>query len=220
MSLSKTVALVTGGSSGLGAAAVRYLRQQGAKVLIADLQEPSPALLDEPPGSPAAGSVLWSPVDVTQAESVTQALDMLQETFGQPLNACIQCAGVATARKMISGKGQVHPMEDFTKTLHVNTFGTFNVARLAAERMRENIPDEDGLRGCLVHTASIAAFEGQIGQVAYSASKAAIVGMTLPMARDLAPLGIRVMTVVGRSHAWLVEPDGLLCLLGSVFRLA
>lgn len=195
MSLSKTVALVTGGSSGLGAAAVRALSRQGARVLIADLQEPQEQ--EFPSWSSNTEDFGFARVDVTDPDSVTAALDELQATFGQPPNACVQCAGVATARKMISGKGVVHPLEDFTRTLAVNTTGTFNVARLAAERMRENDPsDADGLRGCLIHTASIAAYEGQMGQVAYAASKGAIVGMTLPMARDLAPLGIRVMTIV------------------------
>eukprot|EP00977_Amphora_coffeiformis_P011856 scaffold2907_cov161-Amphora_coffeaeformis.AAC.2 len=194
MSLSKTVALVTGGSSGLGAAAVQALRRHGAKVLIADLQEPMS--LSQQEGQLNSSTLQWSKVDVTDPDSVTAALDHLQDTFGQPLNACIQCAGVATARKMISGKGVVHSLEDFARTIAINTNGTFNVARLAAERMTENAVDDDGLRGCFVHTASIAAYEGQIGQVAYAASKGAIVGMTLPMARDLAPLGIRVMTIV------------------------
>uniref|UniRef100_A0A7S3L6T3 Ketoreductase domain-containing protein n=1 Tax=Amphora coffeiformis TaxID=265554 RepID=A0A7S3L6T3_9STRA len=193
MSLSKTVALVTGGSSGLGAAAVQALRRHGAKVLIADLQEPMS--LSQQEGQLNSSTLQWSKVDVTDPDSVTAALDHLQDTFGQPLNACIQCAGVATARKMISGKGVVHSLEDFARTIAINTNGTFNVARLAAERMTENAVDDDGLRGCFVHTASIAAYEGQIGQVAYAASKGAIVGMTLPMARDLAPLGIRVMTI-------------------------
>ena len=184
---SKTVALVTGGASGLGAAAVRALRQQGARVMIADLQEPN---------TPVDDALQYSRVDVTDAESVTQALNAVESAFGQPVNACIQCAGVATARKMISAKGVVHGLADFEKTLQINTIGTFNVARLVVERMQRNAASADGQRGCLIHTASIAAFEGQVGQVAYAASKGAIVGMTLPMARDLAPLGIRVMTIV------------------------
>lgn len=190
MSLSKTVALVTGGSSGLGAATARYLQQQGARVMIADLHEP--AWMTESPTNP----ICYTKVDVTDETSITEALDSIQSVFGQPLNACIQCAGIATARKMISAKGKVHPLEDFVRTLQINTTGTFSVARLAVERMQGNVPDADGLRGCLVHTASIAAYEGQMGQVAYAASKGAIVGMTLPMARDLASLGIRVMTIV------------------------
>ena len=141
---------------------------------------------------------LWSHTDVTDPASVTATLNAVEQEFGRPVNAVVQCAGIATARKMISGKGVVHGLEEFQKVLAVNTVGTFNVARLAVERMQhiEAQDEEDGLRGCLIHTASIAAFEGQMGQVAYAASKGAIVGMTLPMARDLAPLGIRVMTIV------------------------
>ena len=105
-------------------------------------------------------------------------------------------AGVATARKMISKNGTIHSDTDFIKVVTVNTIGTFQVARLAAERMKERSPDENGLRGSLIQTASIAAYEGQMGQVAYAASKGAVVGMTLPMARDLASFGIRVMTIV------------------------
>lgn len=193
--LSQTVALVTGGSSGLGAAAVRHLAKQGAKVMIADLHEPSSSSAATMTRS---GSVYYAKVDVTDEQSISDALDKVQETFGKPLTACVQCAGIATARKMISAKGKLHPLEEFTRTLQVNTIGTFSVARLAVERMQENNPVDhpDGLRGCLIHTASIAAYEGQIGQVAYAASKSAIVGMTLPMARDLAPLGIRVMAIV------------------------
>ena len=193
---SQTVALVTGGTSGLGAAAVRALRRQGAKVMIADLQEPSSSMLQEQQGNDNA-FLQYAPVDVTDEASVTAALNDVERAFGRPVNACIQCAGIATARKMISAKGVVHALAEFEKTLQINTVGTCNVARLAVERMQTNDPaDNGGQRGCLIHTASIAAYEGQVGQVAYAASKGAIVGMTLPMARDLAPLGIRVMTIV------------------------
>ena len=206
MSLSQTVALVTGGSSGLGAAAVRALRRQGAAVMIADVQEPTGHALLQQQEMPNNNRALhWSRVDVTDPDSVTQALDACVTQFGQPVNAVVQCAGIATARKMISGKGAVHSLEDFQKTIQVNTIGTFNVARLAAERIKENAANEDGLRGCLVHTASIAAYEGQMGQVAYAASKGAIVGMTLPMARDLASFGIRVMTIV--RFQWVVRTN-------------
>lgn len=118
------------------------------------------------------------------------------------MNVAINCAGIATAKKTLSksrteeGVMIPHALDVFSKTLEVNAVGSFNVARLAAERMVRCSPDDDGLRGCIINTASIAAYDGQIGQVAYSASKGAIVGMTLPMARDLAPHGIRVMTIV------------------------
>lgn len=177
MSLSRTVALVTGGASGLGAATARFLQAQGARVCVADLQGPTV-------------------VDVTNADSVSQALDDIEADFGEPPSLVVHCAGVAPARKMLSKKGQPHSLDEFAHAIHVNTIGTFNVCRLAAERMQHREPDEDGLRGLLIPTASIAAYEGQKGQVAYAASKAAVVGMTLPMARDLAELGIRVVTIV------------------------
>jgi 3-hydroxyacyl-CoA dehydrogenase/3-hydroxy-2-methylbutyryl-CoA dehydrogenase len=206
MSLSQTVALVTGGSSGLGAATVRALRQQGARVWVADLQPPTPAttfqFTNEHDDDNNNDHHHWSSTDVTDPNSVQNALDAMEQTFGQRINACIQCAGIATARKTLSGKkGEPHPLDEFTRTLHINTIGTFNVARLAAERMQHNDLVNNEIRGTLIHTASIAAYEGQIGQVAYATSKAAIVGMTLPMARDLAPLGIRCMTIV-RGWAW------------------
>lgn len=138
----------------------------------------------------------WSKVDVTDPASVTTCLDEMEKEFDEPLNACIQCAGVGHAFKTITSKGIVHPLVDFERVLRINTSGTFNVARLAAERMKKTARPPGILRGCIINTASIAAYEGQCGQVAYSASKGAIVGMTLPMARDLAPLGIRVMTIV------------------------
>lgn len=122
----------------------------------------------------------------------------------------VNCAGVAPARKTLSIKrnedntttSRLHTLKDFTKTLETNVSGTFNLSRLAAERMSTRNVDNDGLRGCIVNTASVAAYDGQVGQVAYAASKGAVVGMTLPMARDLAPLGIRVMTIVS---IWLLQ---------------
>jgi 3-hydroxyacyl-CoA dehydrogenase / 3-hydroxy-2-methylbutyryl-CoA dehydrogenase len=202
--LSQTVALVTGGASGLGAATATYLLRQGARVLVGDLGSqyekfvqlaqlncvPISDSLTEQQGPGLA----FAETDVTIADQVEAALDKVGRVFGEPVNASINCAGIAMAHKTLSKKG-LHSLDSFGKILMVNTMGTFNVARLAAERMsrREAV---DGLRGCIIHTASIAAFEGQIGQVAYAASKGGVVGMTLPMARDLAPLGIRVMTIV------------------------
>ena len=125
----------------------------------------------------------------------------------------VNCAGIAPAKKTLSIKQnddgttihRLHPLPDFTKAINVNVSGTFNLSRLAADRMARRDVDDDGLRGCIINTASVAAYDGQVGQVAYAASKGAVVGMTLPMARDLAPLGIRVMTIVSlMSHChWL-----------------
>ena len=120
------------------------------------------------------------------------------------MNVAVNCAGIAPAKKTLSIKQnddgttihRLHPLPDFTKAINVNVSGTFNLSRLAADRMAKRDGDDDGLRGCIINTASVAAYDGQVGQVAYAASKGAVVGMTLPMARDLAPLGIRVMTIV------------------------
>jgi 3-hydroxyacyl-CoA dehydrogenase / 3-hydroxy-2-methylbutyryl-CoA dehydrogenase len=202
--LHRTVAIVSGASSGLGAAAASCLLRRGVRVLVADLESQRDAYLawssrvlrekNETAISPA--SIAFAPTDVTDPDQVMRALDAAEENFGQPVNAAISCAGIAIARKTLTKRG-VHPLSDFAKTMTVNAIGTFNLASLAAERMSHREPDSvNGLRGCIVNTASIAAFEGQIGQVAYAASKGAVVGMTLPMARDLASIGIRVMTIV------------------------
>jgi len=203
--LSRTVAIVTGGSSGLGAATARYLAQNGARVLVGDLghqQETFQRMANES-GLPVVATsshqgpaLAFCEMDVTNSNQIEAALDKVEDIYGEPVNAAISCAGIAVAAKTLSKKGP-HSYEDFMKVLTVNTGGTFNVARLAAERMSRREPEgKDGLRGCIINTASIAAYEGQIGQVAYAASKGGVVGMTLPMARELAPLGIRVMTIV------------------------
>jgi short-subunit dehydrogenase len=137
------------------------------------------------------------------------------------VNTAVSCAGIGLGRKTLSQKKGTdlilaHPLDEFTRTLHVNTIGTFNVARLAAERMARRDP-VDGLRGCIINTSSIAAYDGQIGQVAYSASKGAVVGMTLPMARDLAPFGIRVMTIVSRM---VQEVSCLQCLWSAILLMS
>lgn len=183
------VAIVTGGSSGLGAATARYLARNGARVVIADLSEPTSELS-------TLQTLAFCRTDVTIPDQVTLALDQAEGTYGEPVNLAVNCAGMAVAQKTLNSKGQSHDWESFLKVLHVNTAGTFNVARLAAERMSRRDIDENQLRGCIINTASIAGMEGQIGQVAYATSKGAILGMTLPMARDLASQGIRVMTIV------------------------
>lgn len=159
--------------------------------------------------SPHEGPILaFSGTDVTSSDDVANALDVAEAAFGNPVNVAVSCAGMCPAKKTISRKRgssegaddnggvKVHPLDLFSQTLGVNVTGTFNISRLSAERMASREPEgNDGYRGCIINTASIAAYEGQCGQVAYAASKGAVVGMTLPMARDLAPLGIRVMTV-------------------------
>ncbi len=259
--LKHVVGIVSGGSSGLGAAAARHIVRNGGRVVVADLgtskerffQLASSAGIDRSQiystnggtnymcvpnddGNVLVGPVLaFCETDVTISDQVSAALDLSEDVFGESVNVAISCAGIAPAKKTLSkdrsapnfvdGKSQTsawkaHPVEVFSRALDVNVIGTFNVARLSAERMMKRdlevktdssvTSDEvdfsmTSLRGCIINTASIAAFEGQIGQVAYAASKGAIVGMTLPMARDLAPHGIRVMTIVSIPFWWKVR---------------
>ncbi|MFA5488575.1 MAG: 3-hydroxyacyl-CoA dehydrogenase [Candidimonas sp.] len=186
MEIKDKVFVVTGGASGLGAGTVRMLTAQGAKVVLADLQ-------DEP-GRELAQELRQTYVhcDVTQ-ETDGQAVIAAALDQG-PLFGLVNCAGIAPAARIV-GKNGPHALDLFQKTVAVNLFGTFNMCRLAASAMSENTPEPTGERGVLINTASVAAFDGQIGQAAYSASKAAVAGMTLPIARDLAKLGIRCMTI-------------------------
>lgn len=264
--LRNVVAIVSGGSSGLGAATASYIVRNGGRVVIADLPSSKDHFLrlaaascaevhlpmmsssaDKdsdgrisydiaegvacdydyyPHGVSASNSstrskwsgplMAFAETDVRNEEDVKNALDLAEEQFGQSVNVSVSCAGICPARKTISnqkipetaqgggGLGtsssllqniKTHSIEEFNDALQINTLGTFNLARLAAERMAKREPDGEGLRGCIINTASIAAYEGQTGQVAYAASKGAIVGMTLPLARDLSKFGIRVMTI-------------------------
>lgn len=181
--------LVSGGSSGLGAACVRMLVGAGARVVIADLNRDKGEALAGEFGS----SAHFVTTDVTSEDSIKNAVRVAGEKFGS-LRGSIQCAGIALAEKLL-GKGGPHPLEVFTRTIAVNLIGTFNVIRLAAEAMSQAEPLRSGERGVIINTASVAAFEGQIGQVAYSASKGGVVGLTLPAARELARFGIRVVTI-------------------------
>ncbi|KAK1150586.1 3-hydroxyacyl-CoA dehydrogenase type-2 [Acipenser oxyrinchus oxyrinchus] len=149
----------------------------------------------ELPWHRAWGEVRLAPADVTSEEDVSGALSLARQQFGR-LDLAVSCAGIAVAVKTFNHKkGQPHSLEDFQRVINVNIAGTFNVIRLAAGEMGRNEPDHDGHRGVVINTASVAAFDGQVGQAAYSASKGGIVGMTLPIARDLAPMGIRVVTI-------------------------
>lgn len=200
--LSRTVvAIVSGGSSGLGAASVKQLVAKGARVLVADLpaQEETFSKLVAKLAPGTSEAVAFCPTDVTDPLQVSASLDEVERIFGEPVNVGVNCAGIAIAKKTLSKKGP-HSVVEFGHVLTVNTVGSFTLASLAAERMIRRDTDADGLRGCIINTASIAAFEGQVGQVAYSASKGAVVGMTLPMARDLASVGIRVMTIVSTGR--------------------
>jgi NAD(P)-dependent dehydrogenase (short-subunit alcohol dehydrogenase family) len=172
--------LVTGGGSGLGLATARMLAGAGANVVAADLR-----------GEPGANTRLVE-TDVTDEGSVGAAVQATLESG--PLYGVVNCAGVAVAEKAL-GRDGPHPLDSFTKVIQVNLVGTFNVIRLAAAAMVGNEPDEEGGRGVIVNTASVAAFDGQIGQAAYAASKGGVVSMTLPLAREFARAGIRVATI-------------------------
>ena len=183
------VALVTGGASGLGEACVRRLVARGDRVVIADLNEASgTALVGE-----LGAAVRFARTDVTDEASVAAAVEVATREFGG-LHVCVQCAGVVHGEKIL-GRSGVHGLSSFAKVVQVNLVGTFNVLRLAAAAMEKNAPGPDGSRGVIVNTASVAAFEGQIGQSAYAASKGGVASLTLPAARELATKGIRVVAI-------------------------
>jgi NAD(P)-dependent dehydrogenase (short-subunit alcohol dehydrogenase family) len=187
MDLENSVALITGGASGLGLATAERMLRRGASVVLLDL----PTSDGEAVAAGLGERAVFAPADVTSEADVTAALDTAV-ALG-PLRLAVNCAGIGTAAKVI-GKQGLFPLDVFTRTIQVNLVGTFNVLRLAAERMAGNEPS-DGDRGVIVNTASVAAFDGQIGQAAYSASKGGVVGLTLPVARELAAHRIRVMTI-------------------------
>ncbi len=189
MEIKNAVALVTGGASGLGEATVRRIVAEGGKVAILDMVEEAGNKIAAELGN----DVIFIKTDVTSAEDVQKAVDKIVEVFGA-INIVVNCAGVATPGKILGKKGPL-PLEVFNKVIQINLVGTFNVCRLAVEKMAQNTPNEDGERGVIINTASAAAFDGQIGQPAYSSSKSGVVGMTLPMARELAEHGIRVVTI-------------------------
>lgn len=181
--------LVSGGSSGLGAACVRMLAGAGGNVVIADVNVQAGDKLAAELGE----RVRFARTDVTDEASVQQAVTLACQTFGG-LHGSIQCAGIVLAERVL-GKIGPHPLDKFVRVIQINLIGTFNVIRLAADAMSKNEPAAGGERGVIVSTASVAAFDGQIGQAAYAASKGGVVGMTLPLARDLARHGIRVMAI-------------------------
>jgi 3-hydroxyacyl-CoA dehydrogenase/3-hydroxy-2-methylbutyryl-CoA dehydrogenase len=183
-------AVVTGGGSGLGEATVRALAARGARVAILDLGRSKGAEVAKSIGDAA----IFCEADVASEEQVAAALDRAVESFGG-LHVAVNCAGIGTAGRTVDKSGKPFDLKLFELTLRVNLLGTFNVIRLAAARMTKNQPNEENERGVIVNTASVAAFEGQIGQCAYSASKGGVVGMTLPIARDLSAVGIRVNTI-------------------------
>jgi 3-hydroxyacyl-CoA dehydrogenase/3-hydroxy-2-methylbutyryl-CoA dehydrogenase len=189
MDVQKTVAIVTGGASGLGLATAKRLVRLGARVVIADLAKSNGQAEADALGENAR----FSPTDVTSESDVQATIELAYQTFGG-LNLVVNCAGIAIALRTLTKEG-AHPLDLFQKVISVNIAGTFNVIRLAALRMQNNEPNAGGERGVIVNTASVAAYDGQIGQAAYSASKGGVVGMTLPIARDLSRMGIRVCTI-------------------------
>lgn len=190
MQLAGVAALVTGGASGLGEATARALAAKGAAVTIVDLAEEQGAQVAKEIGNDAT----FVRTDVTDAQQVAAAVEDAA-TKDRPFRIAVSCAGVGWAARTLSRDGTPHDLDLFSKVVGINLIGSFNVLRLAAARIARAEPLADGLRGVIVNTASIAAYEGQIGQIAYAASKAGVVGMTLPAARDLSGVGIRVCTI-------------------------
>ena len=189
MNIKDNIFLVTGGASGLGAAVARMLVAAGGRVVLADMNRDAGTAMEKELG----GNARFQATDVTNPESAKAAIELAISTFGA-LHGLVNCAGIGWGEKTV-GKEGPHKLETFARVINVNLVGTFNMIRLAADVMAKGAPNADGERGVITNTASVAAFDGQMGQAAYSASKAGVAGMTLPIARDLARNGIRVNTI-------------------------
>jgi len=189
MKLEGKTFFITGGISGLGLGAAKCLLEKGANVVLADVQDKGEKVAQE-----LGSHALFVKTDVTSEKSVLAAIKAAVDKFGS-IYGCINSAGVGLPQRTLSKSGTVHPLDPFERVIKINLIGTFNVLRLCAKSMITNKPNEDGERGVIINVASVAAFEGQIGQVAYSASKGGVVGMTVPIARDLGEFGIRVCTI-------------------------
>lgn len=190
MDIAKHTFFITGGNSGLGEATVRHLLQQKANVVIADIH------IDQDKGLAAElqNQALFVCTDVTNPDSIEAALARTNERFGV-IHGLINCAGILVAERIIKKEGSLFNLENFRKCVEVNLTGTFNMIRIVSAQLSNNQPNSEGERGVIINTASIAAYEGQIGQAAYAASKAGVIGMTLPISRELGKAGIRVMTI-------------------------
>jgi len=209
MQIAENVFIVTGAASGLGAATARMIAAAGGQVVLADLQQEAGTALAQELGGVFVRCDVSAEADAAAVVDAAAALG--------PLRGLVNCAGIAPAEKLI-GKSGPHPLALFQKTLSINLVGSFNMARLAAAAMAPLAPLAEGERGVIIHTASVAAYDGQIGQSAYSASKGAIVAMTLPMARELARFGIRVMTIapgIFETPMMLAMPQEVLDSLGQ-----
>jgi len=192
MDLNNKIAVVTGGCSGLGNATLHSLIAKGAKVAVFDINEEQGAKVVAEFG---ADKVMFCQVDVRSDESIEEAMDSVLAQWGQ-VHVCVNCAGIAPAKRTLGRDGSPMPLENFKTIIDINLVGSFNVARVAASAMFKNEPiGEAGERGIIINTASVAGYEGQVGQAAYAASKGGILALNLPMARDLAPLGIRVNAI-------------------------
>jgi 3-hydroxyacyl-CoA dehydrogenase / 3-hydroxy-2-methylbutyryl-CoA dehydrogenase len=189
MNIRDCIGIVTGGASGLGEACVRHLVRSGGRVAIFDIN----ALKGEQLASEIGDHALFVKCDITNEASTEESIQKVTETFGA-LNILINCAGLGFAEKVASKRGPAS-LANFSEIIKLNLIGSFNAIRLSIQLMLNREPNEDGERGVIINTASVAAFDGQIGQAAYSASKAGIVGMTLPIARECADYGIRVLTI-------------------------
>jgi len=200
MQLDQIRAVITGGVSGLGFAVAQHLVSRGARVALLDINDENGAAA----GAELGAAASYHRADVTSEDGIVVTLKQAAERMGG-LNAAISCAGILGAGRVLGKEGPM-PLKNFQTAVMVNLIGSFNVAKAAAAIMQNNAPGADGERGVIVNTASIAAYEGQIGQAAYSASKGGVVGMTLPMAREFARIGVRVMTVApGVFHTPMVD---------------
>ena len=213
MKIKDCVAVVTGGASGLGEACVRTFVKGGGKAVIFDIQaEKAEKLVAE-----LGPNAIFANVDVTSEESTIAGFQKAVDQFGA-VHVLINCAGTGMAIKVL-GKEGPYPMDKFIKVVNLNLFGTFNTLRLAVEQMVKNTPNDGGEKGVIINTASVAAFDGQIGQASYSASKAAVCGMTLPIARECASYGIRVMAIapgIFRTPLLMGAPEKVLESLGQM----
>lgn len=214
MNIKNCTILITGGASGLGAATARQIVKAGGQAAIFDVQQDKGTALAAELGD----KVIFCLTDVTSEESVNNSIAKAKDQFGA-IHGCVNAAGTGWTERTVSKKG-AHSFPVFEQIIRLNLLGTFNVASKAAQAMSENAPNEAGERGVIINVASVAAFDGQIGQVAYAASKGAVVSMALPMARDLAVLGIRVMTVAPGMFQTpllaMLPPDALNALNASV----